>query len=139
MKLSGRELLRTLDDYFSAGNLDTEMFFLLLFPALLLIIFLFIFNRESSGNKDPFATISEKDMDFVETVRQQKGLEEFDRDFLLNLALNYSIRPVYQIFIDAEIFSSVEKELTREILDKNEDPAGNKSLKHMKHLHKKLF
>lgn len=139
MKLSGRELLRTINDYFSAGHFETEMFLLLLFPALLLIIFIFIFSRESTGNKDPFAAIPEKDMDFIETVRLQKGLEEFDRDFLITLALNYKIRPVYQIFIDHVTFEAIESSLVNELTEKNENLTSNKSLNQIRILRRKLF
>lgn len=139
MKLSGHELLRTLNDYFKAGNFETEIFMLLLFPAILILLFLYIFNRESTGSSDLLQSIAEKDMEFIETVSQQKGLEEFDRDFLITLGLNNKVRPVYKVFIDQETFEDIEKMLINEVVEKGENPAANKRLTQLRLLHKRLF
>ncbi len=139
MRLSGRELLRTLNDYFSQSNYEAEIVLMLVFPILVILVFLWVFKSSSTGDKDPFSVIPAKDLDFMETVRQQKGLEEFDRDFLIDLALNNNIWPVYQLFINLEIFESVERALLNQLKEKDENPLKNRSLNHLKELKKKLF
>lgn len=139
MRLSGRELIRTLNDYFSQSNFETEIVLMLVFPILLILLFLWFFKSSSTGDKDPFSVIPVKDMDFIETVRLQKGLEEFDRDFLIDLALSNNIRPVYQIFISQETFESVEKALLNQLKEKDGNASKNRSLNQLKELKKKLY
>ncbi len=139
MRLSGKELLRTLNDYFSQTNVETEIIFMLLIPALITILVLIFFSRESTGEHDPFSVISNKDMDFIETVRLEKALETFDRDFLLSLALNFKIKPAYQVFIDKLVFESLVNNLRSELKDNQEDPDKNSKLLHLLSLQKKLF
>lgn len=139
MRLSGRELLRTLNDYFSQGNYEAELFLMLLFPFVLVIVFLWIVKSNSTGEKDPFAVIPAKDMDFIETLRQQKGLEEFDRDFLIDLALNNNIKPVYQVFLSLETFEKLEKTIIQQLKEKEKNTSSDRSLSQLKSLKRKLF
>lgn len=139
MRLSGRELLRTLNDYFSQGNFEAELFLMLLFPFVLVIVFLWIVKSNSTGEKDPFAVIPAKDMDFIETLRQQKGLEEFDRDFLIDLALNNNIKPVYQVFLSLETFEKLEKTIIQQLKEKEKKTSSDRSLSQLKSLKRKLF
>jgi len=139
MRLSGKEILRTLNDYFSQGSYEADLFLMLLFPLILIFVFIWVMRSNSTGEKDPFLVIPPKDMDFIETLRQQKGLEEFDRDFLIDLALNNNIKPVYQIFLSLESFEKIEKSITQKLKEKDQNPSADRSLNQLKSLKKRLF
>ena len=137
MKLSGREFLRSISEFFSDTNYEAEIILMLILPLSAVIIFLFFLNsRRSSAN--PFESIPAKDMEIIDTVRLQKGLEEFDRDFLLELALTYKVKPGY-IFIDPEVFLKVETGLKLKLLEDGETPENNNRFKHLLKLKKRLF
>lgn len=137
MKMSGRELLRSISDFFSQGDYEAEIILLFILPvSAMVIFFFFIKSRQSSAN--PFESIPAKDMEFIDTVRLQKGLEEFDRDFLLELALTYKAKPGY-IFIDPDVFNKVEKNLRIDLNESGEIPEENNRFKHLLKLKKKLF
>jgi len=137
MKISGREFLRNISEFFSEGNYESEIILLLILPVSAFVIFaFFLHSRRASAN--PFDSIPEKDIEFIDTVRLQKGLEEFDRDFLLELALNYKVKPGY-IFIDVEVFSKVERDFKIDLTENGEDPETNSRFKHLLKLRKKLF
>ncbi|KAF1079692.1 MAG: hypothetical protein GQF41_4007 [Candidatus Rifleibacterium amylolyticum] len=137
MRISGREFLRSLSQFFSEANYEAEIILMLILPISALVIFLFYLNsRRSSAN--PFESIPAKDMEFIDTVRLQKGLEEFDRDFLLELALSYKVKPGY-IFIDPEAFLKVETGFRLQLLEDGETPENNNRFKHLLKLKKKLF
>jgi len=137
MKISGREFLRSLSEFFSEANYEAEIILMLILPISALVIFIFFINsRRSSAN--PFESIPAKDMEFIDSARLQKGLEEFDRDFLLELALTYKVKPGY-LFIDPEVFLKVETGLKLKLLEDGETPENNNRFKHLIKLKKKLF
>jgi len=137
MRISGRDFLRSLSQFFSEANYEAEIILMLILPISALVIFLFFLNsRRASAN--PFESIPAKDMEFIETARLQKGLEEFDRDFLLELALTYKVKPGY-IFIDPEVFLKVETGFRLQLLEDGETPETNNRFKHLLKLKKKLF
>ncbi len=137
MKLSGRELLRSISDFFSQTNYEVEMLLLLILPFSMLVILMFyLHSRRSSAN--PFDSIPARDLEFIDTVRLQKGLEEFDRDFLLEIALTYGVRPGY-IFIDAEAFTKAEHAFKIKLLEQGDSPEKNGRYQHLLKLKGKLF
>ena len=137
MKLSGREFLRSISEFFGQTNYELEMLLLLILPVILVIIFFFyVKNWRSSTHM--FESIPAKDMEFIETVRLQKGLEEFDRDFLLELALNFHVKPGY-IFIDIEVLNKAEQGLKIQLLEDGEVPEKNSRYQHLLKLKSKLF
>ncbi len=137
MKMSGREFLRSLSEFFSQSNYEAELILLFILPVSALVIFIFFINsRRSSAN--PFESIPAKDMEFIDSARLQKGLEEFDRDFLLEMALTYKAKPGY-IFIDPEVFLRVEKNFRLKLIEDGETPEKNTRFNHLLKLKKKLF
>ena len=133
------ETIKAVDRYFSQGeDYDFEIFFLLLFPAIVILIFLY-FSRKSSNKEIELDKIPEKDMDFIEMVRLQKGLEEFDRDFLLQLSFENSVKPIYQLLIDKDVFEKVEKTLINLQKDNKTSSGSNKRLDYLRSLKFKLF
>ncbi|MBU1109433.1 MAG: hypothetical protein KKB51_22320 [Candidatus Riflebacteria bacterium] len=137
MKLSGREFLRNINDFFSQANYETEMILMFIVPiGILIVLFFYVNSRRTSGN--PFDSIPAKDMEFIETVRLQKGLEEFDRDFLLEMAIIYHLKPEY-IFIDLEVFVKAEISLKTKILEDSLIPEKSAKFQHLLKLKDKLF
>ena len=137
MKLSGREFLLNISDFFSQADYEVEMLLLLILPISMLIFFMF-YLRSRKPSANIFDSIPEQDMEFIDTVRLQKGLEEFDRDFLLETALTHGVKPGY-IFIDIEAFTKAENALKIQLLEKGETPENNGRYKHLLKLKSKLF
>lgn len=135
---SAPDNIKAVNRYFKGGAYDFEVFLLLLFPAILLIVFL-ILQRRSTSVEAEIDKISDKDFDFIEMVRLQKGLEEFDRDFILQLSFENSIKPIYQALIDKEVFEKIETSLIDKISDKGESADGNKRVRYLRKLKLKLF
>ncbi len=137
MKISGRELLRNLSVFFSQTEFEVEALLLLILPISAVIIYIFYANsKQSSAN--PFAAIPAKDMEIINTVRLQKGLEEFDRDFLIELALTYNAQPGH-LLIDPEIFAKVETGFRLKLLEDGKTPENDTRFKHLIKLKSKLF
>ncbi|EKD83270.1 MAG: hypothetical protein ACD_39C00776G0002 [uncultured bacterium] len=137
MKLSGREFLRSLSEFFSQTDYEAELLLLLILPVSMLIIFLFYINSRRSATS-LFDTIPEKDLEFIDTVRLQKGLEEFDRDFLIELALTSRVKPGY-IFIDLDAFTKAEQGLKSKLLEQGDNPEKDNKYQHLLKLKSKLF
>lgn len=138
MTLTGREVLQALQDYFSSSNQQTETFLMLILPAFLLTIALLYVRTKPGKSVDPYFAISKQDFELLEHIRIQKGLEEFDRDFLMSVAFTWSIKPT-RMLLDPATFGRVEEMMTDKIKKSGEDPASNKSLIYLKNLRKKLF
>jgi hypothetical protein len=109
-----------------------------LFPAFILIIILLL-QRRSASTQAEIEKIPEKDFDFIEMVRLQKGLEEFDRDFLLQLSFEAGLKPVYQILIDKDAFEKIEEGLIDSISERGERADANKRVRYLRKLKLKLF
>lgn len=138
MSLTGREVLQALQEYFSSSNQQTETFLMLILPACFLIIALLYIRIKPEKSVDPYFAISKQDFELLEHIRIQKGLEEFDRDFLMSVAFTWSIKPT-RMLLDPATFGRVEEMMTEKIKKSGEDPASNKSLIYLKNLRKKLF
>ncbi len=139
MKITGHEFLKALNDFFSGTNPATETFLLLLLPALLIGIGLLLYDvQKKREQKDPFFNLSKTDFEVLEHVRLQKGLEEFDRDFLMNIAFTYSIKPI-RMLLDQATFERIEEMMTEKLKKIGANPAENKSLEYLKNIKKKLF
>ncbi len=139
MKITGHEFLKALNDFFSGTNPATETFLLLLMPALLLCIGLLLYDvKKKKEQRDPFFNLSKTDFEVLEHIRLQKGLEEFDRDFLMNIAFTYSIKPT-RMLLDQATFERIEEMMTEKLKKIGANPAENKSLEYLKNIKKKLF
>jgi hypothetical protein len=101
------QIARALREALGPQPYDTEIFLVLITPAIALIIYLLATQRA----RPRFGGIPDKDLDFFELVRLQKGLEQFDRDLLLDLAENAQIRPVYRLLLDHDVFGQAKKRL----------------------------
>jgi hypothetical protein len=133
------ETIKAVDRYFSRGEAyDLEIFLLLLFPAIVILIFLY-FSRKDSSKEIELDKIPEKDMDFIEMVRLQKGLEEFDRDFLLQLSFENSIKPIYQLLIDKNVFEQIERKIIKSEKRKESSSSSSKRIDYLRSLKLKLF
>ncbi len=139
MKITGREFLQALDEFFSKSNSTTEIFLLLILPALLISIGLLLYDvKKKKAANDPFFNMSKTDFDVLEHIRLQKGLEEFDRDFLINIAFTYSIKPT-RMLLDQSTFERIEDMMTEKLKKIGANPAENKSLEYLKNVKSKLF
>jgi hypothetical protein len=130
--------IREVNRYFKGGAYDFEIFLALLLPAILILLFL-IFARKGAGKSIDVEELSDKDYDFIEVVRQQKGLEEFDRDFLLQLSFEHSVKPLYQILIDKDVYEKVEQEFVNEANEQGKHSEADKRIRHLRKLKLKLF
>ncbi len=138
MTLSGREVLQALHEYFNSSNQQAETFLMLILPALFLTIALVYVKTSPAKSADPYFSISKQDFELLEHIRIQKGLEEFDRDFLMSVAFTWSVKPT-RMLLDPATYDRIEEMMTDKIKKSGEDPAGNKSLIYLKNLRKKLF
>lgn len=137
MKISGHELLRNISMFFSQSEFEAEVLLMLILPISAVLIFVFYFNSKNSSTSS-FAAIPAKDMEIIDTVRLQKGLEGFDRDFLIELALTYNAQPGH-ILIDPEVFARVENSFRLQLMEKGETPETNTRFKHLLKLKSKIF
>lgn len=135
---SAPENIKEVNKYFKVGAYEYEILLALLFPALLILVFLFV-TRKGAGKALELDKIPQKDLDFIEMVRLQKGLEEFDRDFLLQLSVENAIMPLYQALIDKETFEKIETKLIDSLNDEGENANANKRVKYLRKLKMKLF
>ncbi|GEM_PF-928055 len=135
---SAQENIKYVNRYFNSGAYDFEILLVLLFPAITIILFLLLQKREASVQA-AMEKVSDKDMDFIEMVRMQKGLEEFDRDFLMQLSFENSIKPIYQVFIDKQVFEKIESIQIEKLAERDEIPDSNKRIRYLRKLKAKLF
>ncbi|MFZ5949963.1 MAG: hypothetical protein ACOYXC_04630 [Candidatus Rifleibacteriota bacterium] len=135
---SAQDNIKHVNRYFKSGAYDFEILLVLLFPAITIILFLILQKREATVQAE-MEKVSDKDLDFIEMVRLQKGLEEFDRDFLMQLSFENSIKPVYQIFIDKQIFEKIESVQIEKLTEKGEMSDSNKRIRYLRKLKLKLF
>lgn len=139
MKISGREFLQALHEFFSKSDPATETFLLLLLPGLLLSIGLVFYNnKKNKANTDPFLNVSRTDFEVIEQIRLQKGLEEFDRDFLMNIAFTYSVKPT-RMLLDRATFDRIEEMMIDKLKRIGANPSDNKTLEFLLRIKKKLF
>lgn len=138
MKISGREFLQTLNNFFNKTDPQTETFLLLILPALIFTLVLITYKGKAAKNSDPYSSLSKKDLETIEHIRLQKGLEEFDRDFIINIAFEFSLKPT-RLLLDQSAFAIIEERLTDKLKKNGENPTQNKSLNYLKTIRKKLF
>ncbi|MDD3148091.1 MAG: hypothetical protein PHD82_12355 [Candidatus Riflebacteria bacterium] len=139
MKISGREFLQAINEFFSNSDPATETFLILILPGVLLSIFLVFYNNhKNKASKDPFFNVSRTDFEVIEHIRLQKGLEEFDRDFLMNIAFTYSVKPT-RMLLDQATFERIEQMMQEKLKRIGANPAENKTLEFLLRIKKKLF
>ncbi|HNV69795.1 MAG TPA: hypothetical protein PKO06_08865 [Candidatus Ozemobacteraceae bacterium] len=130
------KLARALQEYFSAGD-DTAILIVGFIVALGLLI---IILQSALSSRETETVASDKDLDFFEVVIQQKGLENFDRDLLLELAEVGNIHPIYRILIEVQAYEralrKMEKEIHARLRNADEIPIR---LDYLRRLKKRLF
>lgn len=137
MKISGKEFLNTINQYFNQADYDTS-FYWLFFSAILFLVILYFYINRGQAYKDPFEDIPEKDMELLKQISAQKGLSSFDRDFLIMQALTFYIKPA-KILLDRETFEKVEKKMEDNNKKTGEPIDSDENIRNMKRLKAKLF
>lgn len=129
------ELVNTISDYFNNPPwTQTDTVFALLLPGFIFMLWLFMYSNPEGSNKDPFSDISEKDMNTIKQIASQKGLSEFDRDFLVMQALSIYVKPV-TVLLDLKTFERLQK-----VLETRSQKDGNTSnLQNLQRIKSKLF
>ena len=130
------KVAKALRETFGGGTtIDWASLAVLLIPFFLGLAWLF-WQRSTPVDRPRFP---KKDLDFFDMVRQQKGLEEFDRDLLVDLAEIAGIVPVYKIILEEEAFDSALKHL---VANTSPSRPTSKLSNHLTYLHilkKRLF
>lgn len=135
--MTGHEFLRVLTVFFGDTRHESAIFFLVVVPFFVFFIALLFMNK-NRGSRVSFDKISEGDMQTIETIRLQKGLEAFDRDFLIELALNQNEKPYY-LLIDLGAFERAQAGFKLFLVQNGESPEANRRYKLLLKLKKKLF
>jgi hypothetical protein len=135
----GYRVLRTLNEFFSSAPYEGEVIFILLLPTIIIAILLIFFREKSQPQSFEELRAIDKNIETFEVIRLQRGLEEFDRDFLLEIALDHHCAPAYKMLMNKEIFERVEKELIFDLKQKGESINDNKRLQYLLKLKKRIF
>lgn len=136
--MTRREFLKTLNDFFSVAQYENEIFFILMIPVLLVFIALISNYLGRSSVRPLLSSVSKKDFELIETIRLQKGIEEFDRDFLIEIALTYQINPTY-ILIDSAIYNQAVSAFKASVKESGESPVNNERCLLLEKLREKIF
>jgi len=110
-QLTFEQVAKALRDYFTVPSYSPEVYLILMLPAIFAAFWLFYGMRKAS----PRISHKPKDIDFFEMVRQQKGLENFDRELLMDLAEICKFSPAYKILLDEAMFNKALKILHKGI------------------------
>ena len=130
--------IKAMDRYFKKSSTEDYFAFFLVLPGLFLIAYI-ILTRLNAKPYEPKVTIPQKDWETFEMVRLQKSLEEFDRDFLVQLAQEFNCKPIYKILMEIDVFERVEKRLKASLIEKNINPDTNQRYQSLLALKKKIF
>jgi hypothetical protein len=109
---------RALRDFFGTQENQGDFTILIWAPILFLLIYLFLsMAGQTSKKKRP---IQPKDLEFFDLVLSQKGLEEFDRELLLEMAETFNISPVYRLILEEDLFRKLLMKLKDSPPDQSE-------------------
>lgn len=139
MRLTGHELLETLNNYFSKTNDDFEFLVLLAIPILIIVILIIVLKDRKIIDDDFGKILNDEDYEFIEVIRQTKKLEEFDRDLLIELSIQSKIKPIYMSFIDKRSFLNVEADLIHNLKKSGKSLADSSKYIALRTIKKKLF
>ena len=138
MKISGKFFLNALNDYFNRPEFSVDVVIYLFLPLIIFSIVLYFYSNPQKSNKDPFEEIPDDEMNLLKQISAQKGLNSFDRDFLIMQALNYFVKPA-KILLDQQTFEQIEAKLESKAKKAGITPDEDENVKNMKKLKQKLF
>lgn len=143
MKLSGRQVIEIIRNYFYHGDsafTASDLFWLLLFPGFLMVVFLFIYSRAGSRNdrNNEFMSLKEEDYDLFDSIRLQKGLESFDRDFILSLCQEHKVEAV-KVLLDKAVYEKLESSIIFYNLKNGVDSEKDINVAHLRKIKRKIF
>ncbi len=138
MKISGKLFLTALNDYFNKPDFSVDVILYLFLPVIVFSIILYFYSNPRQSNKDPFEEIPSDEMELLKQISAQKGLNSFDRDFLIMQALNYYIKPA-KILLDQQTFEQIEAKLENKAKKEGITPESDENVKNMRNLKRKLF
>ncbi len=128
-------LFRALREYFAAPPYENEVVVVLLIPAFLILAWLWF----SKGPTRTGPRFPAKELEFFRMASLQKGLEEFDRTLLLDLAETYQIRPIYKLILERDAFRTLQEKFRRDHPDTANTGTKKPSVVYLAQLEKKLF
>jgi hypothetical protein len=145
MEIDGRQVLSALKGYFNYGEPDLkpmDLFWFLLLPSVILIIYLVYYALRSflqeRGNVESFTFLKEEDYELFDSIRLQKGLEGYDRDFLLGLCDEFEVEAV-KLLLDRSLFEVLVERHKAKIEGMGLDYLHENSSVQLRRLSKKLF
>lgn len=129
------QLYRAIREYFAPSPYENEVLVGLLLPTFLILAWLLW----SKGPSRPGPRFPARELEFFHMASLQKGLEEFDRSLLLDLAETYHIRPVYKLLLDRNTFRMLQERFRRDHPDSATTGQQKPSVVYLAQLEKKLF
>lgn len=129
------KLAKYLQEYLGTNSIDNEIFLLMVMPSVFIIIYI-LFQFMTASRRPKHAP---KDLEFFDSVILQKGLENADRDLLLQLADHVGIVPIYQILLEAKVFQRAFSRIHEEVLLKKSLGHLHQNIEHLRALEQKLF
>ncbi len=145
MEIDGRQVLSALKNYFNYGEPDIkpfDLFWFLLLPGLVLIIYLLYYGLKGflkgDEEEERLEYLKPEDYELFDSIRLQKGLESYDRDFLIGLCEEFEVEAI-KVLLDKEIFHVLEKKHRKKIEDMGLEYLAENSGMHLRKMKKKLF
>lgn len=125
---------RALRDFLGPSPYENEVFILLLVPTVLGLFYLLVYRHNNGSEK-----ASSKDLDFFEIVRLQKGLEEFDRDILIEVARIYDLKPIYKILLEPDAFDETLTFLKKDLKKSQKSIRLQQHIQYMNKIRNRIF
>lgn len=133
-----QKVAQALRETFGGGYIiNWSSLVMLLVPALAFMAWLW--GKRNPPKPQRSAAVLQKDLDFFDMVRQQKGLEKFDRDLLMELAEIAGVTPVYAIILEEKVFDAALKRLEKFTSPHSQQTQLKNHLTYLFILKKRLF
>lgn len=113
---------------------ENYILLLLFLPAVAGLIYVLLPRKIEDPNSP-----TQDELDFFEIARLQMGLEEFDRDLLIEVAETCKIKPVYKPLLEEKYFVMMLRKIENSTPDNEKLEHLIHFLGHLKKLRKKLF
>ncbi len=129
------KVYRAIREYFASSPYENEAVLILLIPSFLILAWLFFTMRPA--RRGP--AYPAKELEFFRMATLQKGLEDFDRSLLMDLAETYHIRPLYKIVLERETFRLLQEKFRRDHPETTSTGDVKPSVAYLAALEGKLF